>query len=440
MAAAIPSVLCFAIYGKKIKTMLDILQEIFATMRRNKLRTSLTGFSVAWGIFMLIFLLGAGNGLIRGLTNNTKRFLANSMEVFGGQTSKAWHGMEEGRRITLKDGDMATSTNKFPDIVDTIGAEIEQTAIVATDGGNYINATLNGVYPNLASINKINMVAGRFVNDIDIKQRRKVIVVSHNQAKELKPDNYAGLVGRHVKVGNLSFEVVGITETDQSGMGNDTYAPYTTVRDIYGRGDNVDRIAFSFHGLKTMKDNQDFETQYRASLNTNHDAAPDDEDAVWLWNRLTQNMEMDTAMSIVHTALWVVGLLTLVSGIVGIGNIMLISVRERTREFGIRKAIGAKPSSILKLVITESVIITTFFGYIGMLIGIAANQYMDATIGHQAINVGAGMKVTTFLNPTVGLETCVAATVVMIIAGTIAGLIPAWKAAKVKPIEALNAE
>lgn len=420
---------------------MDVIQEIWATISHNKLRTTLTGFSVAWGIFMLIVLLGAGNGLINGITNNANSFMANSMMIFGGWTSKAYNGMEENRPVRLDNNDISMTSSKFGNIADSVGAELLQSGVtISTEGGNYFNAQINGVYPNIAQINKINMVAGRFVNDLDINQQRKVIVISDNQAKELQPEDRLSLVGKHVKVGNFPFEVVGITEDDQSGMGSDVYAPYTTIRTIYNRGNKTDRIVFSFRGLDTEKENTDFETQYKGSLNTNHGAAPDDENATWIWNRLTQNMQMNTGMSIVRTGLWVVGLLTLISGIVGVGNIMLISVKERTREFGIRKAIGAKPSSILRLIITESIVITTFFGYIGMLLGILANQYMDATIGHQVINMGAGMKVTTFLNPTVGLDVCVEATLLMIVAGTIAGLIPARKAAKVRPVVALSSE
>lgn len=421
--------------------MTDILQEIFATISYNKLRTSLTGFAVAWGIFMLIVLLGAGNGLINGLTHNMDHFMANSMQVSGGETSKAYKGMKENRPITLDDGDIATTREKFANNVETLGAEVSQSGIiVSTPGGSYVSTTVTGVYPNEAEINKIDILNGRFINQIDLAQRRKVLVVDEEQAKQLSPGNYHLLLGSQVNVGSLSFEVVGISKKDESGMSQSVYAPFSTVRAIYAKGDKTDDIVFSFQGLRSQADNDAFEDQYRGSLNKNHDAAPDDKEAVWIWNRLTENMQMDKGMSIIRTALWVVGLLTLVSGIVGVGNIMLIAVKERTREFGIRKAIGAKPASILRLIIAESIIITTFFGYIGMFLGVLANQYMNATIGSQTLDMGGGMKVTTFLNPTVGLDVCVEATLLMIVAGTLAGLMPARKAAKVRPVVALAAE
>ena len=191
--------------------------------------------------------------------------------------------------------------------------------------------------------------------------------------------------------------------------------------------------------MTTEDANEAFEKDYRRRLNANHQAHPDDERSIWIWNGYTQSMQMEQGLSIIHTFLWVVGLLTLLSGIVGVSNIMLITVKERTHEFGIRKAIGAKPWGILKLIITESVIITTFFGYVGMLFGIFANEYMDATLGHEVTNLGVE-KITLFVNPTVGLDVCFEATMVMVIAGTIAGLIPAYKASRIRPIEALRAE
>lgn len=420
--------------------MRDIIEEIWATARRNKLRTTLTGFSVAWGIFMLIFLLGAGNGLIHGVESNANRFLANSMAIFGGQTSKAYNGLEEGRPIMLDDKDMATTQQKYSRNVTSLGAEIQQGGATISYEDNYVSSTLRGCYPNEASINKIEILAGRFINDIDLQEDRKVIVMAQNQAKELCPENFRNLLGKYVKVDNFAFEVVGIAKSDESTMSTDVYTPFTTLRLMYGRGDEADRLLFSFQGLNTKEENEAFEKDYKATLNRNHQAAPDDEEAIWVRNRFTQSLQMNQGMSIIRMALWVVGILTLLSGIVGVSNIMLISVKERTREFGIRKAIGAKPRSILSLIIVESIIITTFFGYIGMLLGIAANQYMDATAGHQTVDMGFGEKMQTFLDPTVGIDVCIEATLVMIIAGTIAGLIPARRAARVRPIEALRAE
>lgn len=420
--------------------MRDILEEIWATARRNKLRTVLTGFAVAWGIFMLIFLLGAGNGLINGMTNNMGNFMANAMDVYGGQTSKEYQGFKEGRDINLDDKDIQMTATRFPDNVETVGASIYQEESVISYGPNYVSNQITGVYPNEQMIRKVEMLAGRFINEIDNEQQRKVLVVNEDQAKELVQGDFHTLVGKYVKVGKFAFQVVGISKKLQSKMQNEAYTPFKTLRTMYGRGDKADQISFSFKGLETEAENEAFEKQYRAYANANHQAAADDEEAIWLWNHFTQSMQMNNGMRMVRTALWIVGIFTLLSGIVGVSNIMLISVKERTKEFGIRKAIGAKPWGILRLIIIESIIITTFFGYIGMLLGIFANQYMDATIGHQTIEVGTGRQITTFLNPTVGLDVCIGATILMVIAGTLAGLIPALKAARVKPIEALRAE
>ena len=419
--------------------MQDILSEIWATAKRNKLRTALTGFAVAWGIFMLIFLLGAGNGLIHATMQNSDRFLDNSMMVGGGITSKAYQGLKEGRRIRLDDEDMRVTIQHFTENIDDVGAEINQNGVVISYRENYVSSNLCGVFPNEAVINKIEMLHGRFVNQVDLEQQRKSLVLSENQAKELTQGDISTLVGSFAKVGNIGFRIVGIYKSDQSEMNAEAYTAFSTVRTMYNRGDRADNIIFSFHGLNSIEENDSFEKRYQASLNVNHQAAPDDEDATWVWNRFTQNLQMNTAMNIIRITLWVIGIFTLLSGIVGVSNIMLITVKERTREFGIRKAIGATPMSILRLIIVESVIITTFFGYVGMLLGIGANEYMDATLGHEQVDNGL-FQMTMFVDPTVGLDVCIEATLVMIVAGTLAGLIPARKAARIRPIEALRAE
>ena len=418
-----------------------MIEEIWATTRRNKLRTALTGFAVAWGIFMLIVLLGAGNGLITANEQNNNRSIDNSMTIYGGYTSKAYKGYDMNREIALRDEDFRITKQKFDDVVDEIGAQISQDGLVITLGENYFSGSLTGVYPIYNKINKMDMLYGRFINDIDNKERRKVLVINDTQAKELLGhDDAASIVGRRVEVGQLSFEIVGVYKDKQNGMrASSIFTAYNTIRTLYNKGDYAGNIVFTFHGLNSQKENEDWEKKYRATINKLHGADPTDEDAIWISNGFTQMLQMQTGSNIIRTALWIIGLLTLLSGIVGVGNIMLITVKERTREFGIRKAIGAKPLSILRLIILESIIITTFFGYIGMVLGMLANIYMDATIGHDVIDTGI-FKTTLFVDPTVGLGTCIAATVVMILAGTFAGILPARKAAKVRPIEALRAE
>ena len=418
---------------------MELLNEIWQTARRNKLRTGLTGFAVAWGIFMLIVLLGAGNGLINAQMANSNDWVDNSMMVFGGMTSKPYDGLEEGRNIQLDNADLAVTQRRFKQNIDKAGAVIYESGATITYGENYVSSSLRGVYPVDADINKKKIVAGRFINDIDLRDRRKVLIIPENQARELVPHASRSLLGKVVKVGDIAFTVVGIEQEDKSRMSTEVTVPFTTLQTIYNYGDRVARINFTFHGLNTEKENEDFEQRYRATINRQHRAAPDDEDAIWLWNRFTQAMQMQKGVSIIQTALWIIGLFTLLSGIVGVSNIMLITVRERTREFGIRKAIGASPMSILRIIITESVIVTGFFGYIGMLLGIGANLYMDATLGSKPIETGL-FTTTMFVDPTVGLGTCIGVTIVLIVAGTIAGLVPAMKAARIRPIEALMAE
>ena len=413
--------------------MRDIISEIWSTARRNKLRTTLTGFAVAWGIFMLIVLLGAGNGLINANLKQSDRFLSSSMVVYGGWTSKAYQGLKEGRYIRLHERDMEITSTEFKKNIDEVGAQYNTSAIVS-HGQQYISTSISGVYPNHTKINKVEMLQGRFINNIDVNESRKVLVLSNKQAKELKCR-----VGDFVNVGNFAFKVVGIYKENENGRA-DMFSSYSAIKRIYGANtDDAGNIEFTFHGLATEEANETFEKDYRHRLNAEHQVHPEDEDAIWLWNRFTQNLQMEQGIGIIRTALWIVGLFTLLSGIVGVSNIMLITVKERTHEFGIRKAIGAKPWSILKLIIIESVIITTFFGYIGMVLGVAANEYMDATLGHDTIDTGL-FKATMFLDPTVGLDVCVEATMVMIMAGTIAGLIPAYKASRIRPIEALRAD
>ena len=417
----------------------SLLSEVWSTSKRNKLRTSLTGFAVAWGIFMLIFLLGAGNGLINAQLQQSTRFLANSMRVFPGETSKAYKGLKEGRSITLNDKDILISNQTYGQYVDDVGGRLEQYNVNINYGDNYVaSQSLVGVAPTHPKIDKTEMIAGRFINEIDMKEQRKNVVLSRSQAKELCKD-YRSLVGKNVKVNNLNFQVVGIYKDDESRNNTDAFIAYSTIKTIYAKGDDAGSLEFTIKNLKTQEDNEQFEKNYRASINNNHQAAPDDDRTIWLWNRYMDNIQMNQGIAIMQTALWIVGLFTLLSGIVGVSNIMLITVKERTREFGVRKAIGAKPWSILKLIITESIIITSFFGYIGMVCGVAANEIMDATIGHTTVDTGL-FKAAMFVNPTVGIGTCIGATITIVIAGTIAGLIPAIKAARIRPIEALRAE
>ena len=296
--------------------MRDIFIEILTTIKHNRLRTALTGFSVAWGIFILIVLLGAGNGLINAMMGNSNRFLATSMVVYGGETSKAYDGLGEGRSVELNDKDMSITKEGFNNNVETVGAELSQQGETLVNGSNYTTGIkLSGVYPNDIYINKRTMVCGRFINQLDLKDRRKSIVISSDMAKELLPQSPLALNGQLIRTTTLAFRVVGIYESQKNSMGNDAFIPFTTFRAIYSKGDKTGDIVFSFSNLNSEAENAAFESNYRARINRQHRAAPDDENAVWIWNRFTQALSMNTANGLLSTALWVIGILTLISGI-----------------------------------------------------------------------------------------------------------------------------
>ena len=423
--------------------MRDLLHEIWESLRRNKVRTSLTGLAVAWGIFMLIVLLGAGNGLLNAFLNDSDEFASNTMMVGGGWTSKPYGGYKQGRPIQITDKDMdMLREESFSDKVDLVSANVTKSGYTLSYGRRYFNnVQLSGTYPSDAEMNRVKMEAGRFINEKDIKEKRKVIIITHMHAKNflVGGTDYEQLLGQKVKVGNLAFTIIGVRHGAENQDDRDLFVPYTTLKSIFGLGDEVDGITFSFHGLTTEAESDAFVKQVRTSFNAAHQAAPDDNSAVWIWNRFSQYLQMTKGRNMLTRALWIIGLLTLVSGIVGVSNIMLITVKERTHEFGIRKALGARPGSILKLIVTESVLITAFFGYIGMLLGMISCQILDATVGQSKVEI-FGESIKMLDNPTVGLSTAIGATVVLIVTGTIAGIFPARQAAKVKPIEALRAE
>ena len=421
--------------------MRDVFTEIWESVRRNKLRTCLTGFAVSWGIFMLIVLLGAGNGLQNAFFTGGDQFASNTMQVGGGWTSKAYDGLKEGRRIRLDDKDVSlTGSDAFSDHIDQIIATVS-TSGTATYGKKNISVSVEGNYPERQNMEKVEILHGRYINQKDIDSKRKVLVVPENTAEKLLPDNtpVEELIGKHLKIGGFSYLVVGITKSERMRNSDQMVAPFTTIKSIYGKGEEIEEITFTFHGLKTQKDNDEFEKKYRAAVNLRHRAAPDDTRALWIWNRFTQDMQMNTVGNILDVALWIIGLFTLLGGIVGVSNIMLITVKERTHEFGIRKAIGASPWDITKLILAESVTITAIFGYIGMFLGMVACEVLDKTVGQSSMSV-MNQQVSMLVNPTVGLDVAIEATIVLIIAGSLAGLFPARKASRVRPIEALRAE
>ncbi len=422
--------------------MRELFHEIASNLRNNKLRTALTGFAVSWGIFLLICLLGAGNGLMNSFMGNMEDFISQNITVEGWRTSKPYAGYQEGRVIDLDETDVTwTEGPRWSPTVGNVTRQAGPTGVTFKLGGYTVAGQISGVLPEYQEQNKIKMYAGRFLNPDDLKERRKAVVLSLAQAKELSPKDPKALVGKWVGAGTVSFQVVGIYHTDESDMYRICPIPYSTYKGIYDTSNMIGSITFTVDGPETKEEYEAFEKEYGSALRLRHDVAPDDRRGIWIGNGYTDNMEMNDAQRIIRTFLWILGLLTLVSGIVGVSNIMLIAVKERTHEFGIRKAIGASPAEILKLIIAESVTITAIFGYIGMFLGMIACQVMDKTVGQRTVDIGMDIgDIRMLVNPTVGLDVALEATILLIVAGTIAGAVPAWKAARVKPIEALRAE
>lgn len=419
--------------------MIDIWQEIYGTIKRNKLRTFLTGFAVAWGIFMLIVLLGAGNGLIHAFEKSSSARALNSIKIYPGWTGKPYDGLKEGRRIQLDNKDLNATMEHFSDNIISVGASQWQSNVNLSYGQEYVNLSLEGVYPNFTEVESVKSTEGRFINDIDLKERRKVIVLHTKTAEILFGKSRTEPIGKFVNAGGVSYKVVGLY-TDPGDQGSsEAYIPFSTLQVIYNKGDKLNNLTFTTKGLTTMESNEAFEAAYRKVMGAKHRFDPSDNSALWIWNRFTNYLQSQNAMGILRTAIWVIGVFTLLSGIVGVSNIMLITVKERTREFGIRKALGAKPFSILWLIIVESVTITTLFGYIGMVAGIAATEWMNKVAGEQTVDVGMFSE-TVFLNPTVDISIAIQATLTLVIADTLAGFFPAKKAVSIRPIEALRAD
>ena len=325
----------------------DNLREIWSTIRKNKLRTVLTGFSVSWGIFMLIVLLGAGNGFRNGVMYNFRNWSKNKIEVWGGYTTKPWDGLPLNRSITLKESDIDVMTRVHPEI-DLYSATIaqEDTFYVDTE---YFTGRINGVFPDHAAINYVNINAGngRFINDLDMRGSRKVIVLSPRMKEVLFRDKPA--LGQWVRAGEVMYQVVGVYNDDDKSNNSPAYIPFTTARSLYKRGDDLSLLTFTVNGLVTDEANERFEESFRQTMGRLHRFDPTDMNAIGMWNTANEFRMLSNMMNAITLFLWVVGIGTLTAGIVGVSNIMLITVKERTREFGIRKAIGAKPASILGL-------------------------------------------------------------------------------------------
>ncbi len=405
--------------------MIDLINEILATLRHNKLRTALTGFAVSWGIFLLIVLLSVSRGIVNKMEDMFSSRDNEIISISGGWAHKPYKGLTEDRKITLNDRDMGILASQNANVVAEVSAEITGDSTVIMTSKDYLTDGYRGVYPSAKRNNGLTLLEGRFINDIDIEEGRRVLVLHKESVKTLFGDKDA--IGEQVKVNDLSFVVVGIYDHEWS---RNTYIPFSTARNMLGESDKVRRIYIKSQGLKTMEDGMQAEKDFRATLGRQHSFATDDESAIWIWNRFNDYITTSTAMNVLVMAVWIIGVLTMLSGIVGVSNIMFVSVRERTHEIGVRRAIGAKPLSIIKQIILESVAITTLFGYIGIVLGVLVAQLID-----MIFKEGGMLK-----DPTVDIAIALQVTLVLVIAGALAGLFPAMKSLKIKPVEALRDE
>jgi putative ABC transport system permease protein len=416
----------------------DDLLEIWSTIKKNKLRTFLTGFAIAWGIFMLIVLLASGNGLRNGIAYNFRYMADNTVFCYSRYTTKPYKGYQPNRRIIFTEKDFHSIKREHPE-VDLISGRNYRTDTI-TYNKEFIIGSVHAVFPDYASILYTPMESGRFINELDIIEKRKVIVLPPQTVKILFRDSVPPL-GQFVKIGNLMFHVVGITEEQNSSDTPPAFIPFSTGQSLYEGGYRINELAFTLKGVNTEAASEEFEKRFRERMARRHQFDPEDMNAIGVFNtanefRMWQGMSNGIALFI-----WIIGIGTLMAGIVGVSNIMLITVRERTKEFGIRKALGAKPSSILQLIIVESVLVTGIFGYIGMVSGIGLTELINYAMVMAGANSGSGMEDTTiFHNPTVDMATALSATAVLIVAGVLAGYFPARKAVKVSAVEAMRME
>lgn len=417
--------------------MFDDLGEIWTHLKLNKLRTALTGLSVSVGIFLLITLLGSGNGLINAFKANRGGMAMDVVKVYPGITDEAYGGWEKGREIQLDNRDIRMANGQFSDRVTEAAGQISLSGGTMSYGDRSFSASLGGYYPANEHINKLKIIYGRYINNKDMEERRKVIVLSEKTAKQFFPI-VSDAIGKSLRVDGNVYAVVGVFSDEGRFGGMEGHIPFTTLQLIYKKGQKVDQLTLRTRNISDAAGDSIFQRDFKKAEAGIHSFSPTDEGAIWMFNTAVGAEETDKAMGYLNTALWVIGLLTLLSGVVGISNIMLITVKERTHEFGIRKALGARSWSILRSVLLESVIITAISGYIGLVCGILMTEYLNATAGQETLTV-ADQTMYTFLNPTVDMAVAIEALAVLIVAGLVAGFFPAWKAVRVKPIEALNA-
>ncbi len=406
----------------------DKWQEIFSTIKKNKLRTFLTGFSVAWGIFMLIILLGSGKGLQNGISKEFDSSAINTIWVWSGQTSLPYKGMKPGRNIQLE--------NKDYDEVKASVKGIDKSSSRYNIWGNntlsykkqYGSFNVRNVYPDYADIEKLTIVKGRFINQPDIAHFRKTTTISTQVEDALfKGENP---IGKYINVNGVPFKVVGLFTDDDSRDDNmrTIYLPISTAQRVFSGDNRINTIALTV-GDASVDESKQIEQEVRSKLAVLHKFDPNDPRAIFTWNSLEDFQKFMRLFASIQLFIWIIGFGTIIAGIVGVSNIMMIVVKDRTKEIGIRKAMGATPFSIVSLILQEAVLITSFAGYIGLVLGVVVLE-----------TVGSKIESQFFSQPSVDLRIALYALLLLVLSGALAGFIPARKAAAIKPIEALRDE
>lgn len=409
--------------------MRDLWAEIFHTIRNNLLRTFLTGLAVAWGIMILVILLGAGNGLENGVKREFASEASNALTIRPGQTSVPYDGLQAGRYVKFTNEDyedLATTLS-------TIDAISAQFFIWQSNQISYgqENGTFNikAIHPSYLNIEFEKITAGRFINEFDIRDSRRVCVIDNKVQEALFKTKQP--LGELIHINGSAMKVVGITEAQLNDRSNGhIYLPIYTAQQLVSGSNKIDRVMLTtdFH---TAAENSAVADHIRQKMARKHRFSTEDRRALYIHNRLEQYEKFNQLFGGINFFVWFIGFGTIIAGIVGVSNIMMIVVKERTREIGIRKAIGATPISITSMIVIESVLITAFSGYMGMLVGVLVLEW------------GTLMLPPTtpfFTNPQIDLNTAIQANVVLVVAGTFAGLVPALKAARIRPIEALREE
>jgi putative ABC transport system permease protein len=407
----------------------DTWREILDVVARNKLRTTLTGFAVAWGIFMLVVLLGSGTGLAHGVEYQFRDDAINSIWIQSGRTSTPYQGMQPGRRIQFENQDYDEVTSRVA------GVEYSSARFMIFGNSKIVyknetgSFTIRAVHPDHARLEKTTVLEGRFINQLDIREFRKSAVLG-----VLVKDALFGAepaLGKEIRINGLAFRVVGIFDDEGSERERELiYLPITTAQRAFNGRNRINQILYTT-GDATLPESEQMADQSREILAVNHAFDPEDKRAVFVNNNVENFQRFVSLMGAIRIFIWIVGIGTLLAGVVGVSNIMLVAVKERTREIGIRKALGATPGSIVALVLQESVLITAVAGYLGLVAGVLVLEVASRFLPEES---------SFFRNPQVDLPTAAWATLLLIAAGTVAGFFPARRAASVQPVEALRDE